>query len=261
MKSCLLYPDSCFLWVWDILLAISLLYLALVMPVQIVFFNSDNLFFFILEPVFTIFFFADIFVNFFRVYVNKKGKMITSKAKIAKKYLSFWFWVDLVAFFPMYIFVDKFRNLNNWIKVLKFSKMFNLVEIIRSFKLLKYVCRKEKWKTLIGYRFFKTNQEHFFLQVLGNFLIVHLTSCLVYAIPVYFSPDLNWVVNRDLMGRSVFEKYLYSLHWMIETCITVGYGEMPFKCGCGVSNFQNDSGAGVGHFCDVFGCELLLFHD
>ena len=61
------------------------------------------------------------------------------------------------------------------------------------------------------------------------FIIAHCSACIFYSIPVYFNPENNWVKFRGLENNPVFEKYLYSLHWMIETMITVGYGENTFK--------------------------------
>ena len=226
-KGCLLYPDSRFLWVWDFLLGLAIVYLAFIMPVQIAFFEPDGIFYAMSEPGFTFVLLADIFINFFRVYANKRGKLVTSKAQIAKRYLSSWFWVDLIAFFPLFPLMGDFRNINNWAKVIKISKMFNLVELIRKAKILFRTCHSKKSDTLIGFRFFRTHRERFAMQVLGNLLLVHLVTCLIYAIPFRLSPDANWILARQLEDRSVFEKYLFALHWMVETCITVGYGEMP----------------------------------
>lgn len=42
-------------------------------------------------------FIIDIFINFFSVYKDDKEGYITNRWKIAKNYLKFWFWIDLVS--------------------------------------------------------------------------------------------------------------------------------------------------------------------
>jgi hypothetical protein len=99
--------------------------------------------------------------------------------------------------------------------------------MIRALKIIRNACQKETRATLIGYQHFKTNNEIFYYQILSNILALHFITCISYSIPVQFSPDVNWVVLRNIQNRTVFEKYLFSLHWMVETFITVGYGETP----------------------------------
>jgi hypothetical protein len=60
-------------------------------------------------------------------------------------------------------------------------------------------------------------------------IIAHCSACLIYCIPLWSHPNNNWVVLRNLQEKHEYEKYLFSLHFMIETMITVGYGEYPFE--------------------------------
>ena len=49
---------------------------------------------------------ADIVHNFFKPFVNEKGWLQLKISKISKKYLRSWFFVDLIAAFPLYKLVD-----------------------------------------------------------------------------------------------------------------------------------------------------------
>ena len=155
---------------------------------------------------------------------------MTSRKKISIKYLKCWFWVDLFAFIPFSLFFKNLNNINQNLKFIKLAKVFNLIHLIRGIKLLKNACKQELKKRLSRiYLTQKTGKEIFYLQILWNILAIHLMSCLIYYIPVEFSPESNWVIRRELLNKSVFEKYLFSLHFVVETFITVGYGEVPIK--------------------------------
>lgn len=204
-----------------------MIYIAFVLPVTLSFYDQNSLYIIIVDTVLTFIFLFDIIISFFRVYTNDKYKLVTSKKKIAINYLKCWFWIDLIAFIPIYLIVNKMPSINQWMKVFKLTKVFNIVYLIRALKVIRNACQKETRSTFIGYQFFKTNNEVFYYQILTNIITLHFITCLAYSIPLNFSPEVNWIVLRQIQNRTTFEKYLFSLHWIVETFITVGYGETP----------------------------------
>jgi hypothetical protein len=112
------------------------------------------------------------------------------------------------------------------IKLLKITKVFNLIRIFRVFEELKRNISHKKLNRLRKFfHYIKTGKEIFYMQLFVNIITIHNCACIVYYIPVNYSPNQNWVLARKIDSKSEIEKYLFSLHWVIETFITVGFGE------------------------------------
>lgn len=72
------------------------------MPFNIAFVPlNENTGWFVIDTIIDFGFIADIFVNFFSAYYDDDGNLVTENRRIAKKYLTTWFFVDLVASFPI----------------------------------------------------------------------------------------------------------------------------------------------------------------
>jgi hyperpolarization activated cyclic nucleotide-gated potassium channel 1 len=226
----LLYPEQLGMLIWRKIMAFSLVYVALLLPVIITFYPQYETFILIGDILITIIFFVDIVLNFFLVYRDEKHKLIVDHKKIALNYLYGWFFLDFLSFFPFFLIFPKFNSINQWIKMLKLFKTDNIIQFFRTLKSMRYKFLKLRKVTLLGYHAsLKTNKEVFYLQIFFNLVGIHFIACLAYFIPSTFSSDHNWIILRELEDKSPFEKYLYSLHWIFETFTTVGYGEMPIE--------------------------------
>ena len=76
---------------------IALIFTAIYVPIRIAFLDQVPLELLIIEYIVDAIFFCDIFVNFFSAYYDDNHTIITDKKRIAKKYLTGWFLIDLVA--------------------------------------------------------------------------------------------------------------------------------------------------------------------
>jgi hypothetical protein len=136
--------------------------------------------------------------------------------------------VDFISFLPLFLLSHKLSGANQWVKLLKLPQVINFVWSFPNVITRKTSKNKKTKEILTEYNLsFKTNTQMLYLQIITNTISVHFMACLVYFIPMTFSPDVNWVVLRELHNKSPLEKYLYSLHWIIQTFTTVGYGETP----------------------------------
>jgi hypothetical protein len=189
-------------------------------------------FFVISEYVITVIFGLDIIFNFNRAYKNKKGEVIDQRKLIVKRYLKGWFFLDFVSFFPFFLFnrLDNTLGLTSGLKTLKILKILNIVRLIRLIKIIKKLTINKLRDP--GYRSkqnIKKNYERLAVHCLLILISSHVFSCLFYFIPKLVSPEDNWIVNRKLENHNSMHKYLYCIHWIIETIITVGYGEVPIR--------------------------------
>ena len=208
-----------------------LCYSIFVLTFEMTFINTSNIFYQISEIITTCIFFLDLFVNFNSAYYNNSGKLIISRRNIVIKYLKGWFFLDFIATFPFFLFTQiKAVYVTKIIKSSKLLKIINLARLIRMFKIIKQMFNQDyKKKTQKNFFNFKNSSERLIIQIIISAIFCHLYSCIFYIVPVTFNPNQNWVVERGLKDASPFHLYLMSLHWMIETMVTVGFGENPIK--------------------------------
>jgi hypothetical protein len=222
----LIFHDSWLGIIWNTIISICLLYTAFVLPVQIAFYPNAGGIYWFLEIFTTVIFIFDVLVHFNRSYLDKNKAYVVSRKEIAKKYLKFWFWIDFIACFPIQFIAGTLHPFNQQIKLLKMNKVFNLIRIFRVIEEMKQNLNEKKLNRLRKFfRYIKTGKEIFYMQLFVNIITIHNCACIVYYVPVTYSSKQNWVLARKIENRSEFEKYLFSLHWVIETFITVGFGE------------------------------------
>jgi hypothetical protein len=100
----LIDPRSRFRQSWDMMLALWVLYICWGVPFALGFSwykESDGQY--ALSVMLDIFFVSDIFLNFRTGYINN-GFVIMDAKRIVRKYLKFWFWVDLLGSIPVELF-------------------------------------------------------------------------------------------------------------------------------------------------------------
>jgi hypothetical protein len=218
--------------IWNGIISIILMYVTFVLTFELAFIEDSSLFFQISEYLTSIIFAFDIFFNFNASYYDQYGKLISSRKKIMVKYLKGWFFVDFISSFPIYLFTDD-NGKESLIQSLKSIKILKYLKVVRFLRLLKFIKKyypqKLKNRTHMHFTKFKNNIERFIEHLFIVLIFAHCFSCFFYGVPVKFSPEVNWVKIRNLQDKTPFEKYLFSLHWMIETMITVGFGENTFR--------------------------------
>ena len=97
-----IHPESRFKKLWSVILVILLIYVATIMPFNIAFISVDEApIWFIIDTVIDFSFLVDIIINFTSAYYDDEGNLVNENKKIAKKYATSWFFVDLVASFPI----------------------------------------------------------------------------------------------------------------------------------------------------------------
>ena len=228
---CLLFPEDSFTKIWSSIISIILIYVTFALSFELAFIEEMNLFFELNEYITSAFFILDIFLNFNIVYYDSKGKLVVSRCRIACRYLKCWFLIDFISSFPFYLLTS--AGTGSFFQGLKTLKIFKYFKIIRILRLLKFIKRffpqHLKNRSKKNFIKFKSNSERMTEHLFVALIFAHCFSCLFYALPVLISPEVNWVVLRNLQTKTPLEKYFFSLHWMIETMITVGYGENSFQ--------------------------------
>ena len=226
----LVFPNSTFAKIWGVILLIVLLYVTFLLTFEASFLENPSNIYRIFEFVVTGVYFLDILINFNKVIIIQKKKLLLTRRKdIAKHYLKGWFFIDLLAFFPFFLFTNDFQfGFTASIKALQLARFFNLLRLLRIVKTFKHLSANDSTlnKTISRRPArYRNSVGRLSAHLMMIMVFCHLFACVFYVVPLKYSPDKNWVNYRGLQGMDSFDKYLNSMHWMIETVITVGYGE------------------------------------
>ena len=168
----------------------------------------------------SVFFFIDILFNFNTLYIDKDKTYIRSRSKIACRYLKSWFFIDFLSAFPFSMIGDsKFTGICNTSKFLKIFRLLRLFKFATNYS-------KDKKKPINRYLMsLKNNFSKLILHIILILIMSHLFACLFYGLPLLIYPTRNWILTNNIQNVSPLTKYLRTMHWIIQTIITVGYGE------------------------------------
>jgi hypothetical protein len=94
----MIHPDGKISFIWNMLLALLLLYTATIMPYRMAFVEPvlfDTWFF--IELVVDVGFVTDVFVNLFSAIYDVENKLVVNRKRIFMNYLRTWMILDIVA--------------------------------------------------------------------------------------------------------------------------------------------------------------------
>ena len=175
-------------------------------------------------------FFIDMVINFNLAYYDECSRLVYGRRDIARNYMQFWFWIDLVGVFPFYIIAlaiagkvgvestISYQDPLNLLRLFKLVRLGRLHRVITFFAVIKYSGKI----SFVAY----TLMRNFSAAVFW----CHLWACIMYFIARQSSFDEDtWIgsSNSDLSG---FERYILSLYWSVVTVSGGGCGLLMFLC-------------------------------
>ena len=114
-----------------------ILYVIIVIPFKISFIEETYPGWDIFDYVMDGFFFVDIILTFFSAYTDDNDAIITDHCKIAKRYLKFLFWIDLVSIIPFEF--SGGQSYNIMLRITKINKMYKILKITKLVRGIKHL--------------------------------------------------------------------------------------------------------------------------
>jgi voltage-gated potassium channel Kch len=189
---------------------------------------------FVFNRVIDLAFVGDMVLCFLLPFKTGMESWETDPRKIAMKYMSGWFPVDVISIFPfdlLGILMDSDSSGGEGgsasdLKVLRVVRCLRLIKLIR---LLKASANLQKFVRYYGIRNSALTLLKFAVAVV---VVTHWLSCLWMLVPKLEAGEENWVTKYYGVSKDdpIFEQkgelYLTSMYWAMMTLTTIGYGDV-----------------------------------
>lgn len=97
----MIYPEDNWKEKWDLFVSLVLIFTCAVTPYRLAFIDVDSIDWEIINGVTDLIFFADMILIFNTAFYDDDFKMIQHRGLIALTYIRGWFFIDLLAIFPI----------------------------------------------------------------------------------------------------------------------------------------------------------------
>ena len=200
---------------WTLFIMLIVMYSVLSTPFRIAWPTQSTLAAEVVDYVIDFFFFLDILTNFNTAYIDSRTEaLVYDYNLIAKKYISFWFWADLIPCIPIDAILNS-SNISNYIHVLKLLRLIRLVRITKLFR------------SNVGDSGVQLNRPilNLLILVMQIVFMCHLFACAWHYVTL-FEGDNNWVTYFGFDNSSPLDTYVASFYFITVTMLTVGYGDI-----------------------------------
>ncbi|XP_033219889.1 potassium voltage-gated channel subfamily H member 8 [Belonocnema kinseyi] len=210
---------------WDWLILIATFYVAVVVPYNASFINTDRPTM-VSDVVVEALFITDIIFNFRTTYVNRKGEVVSNSKSIAVNYLKSWFLVDLVAALPFDLLYasDVYSGEESGHSHIHLVKLTRLLRLAR---LLQKMDRYSQYSAMI-----------LALLMISFTLVAHWLACIWYVIAEKERSrndkdwNLGWIhilaerLKIPVENVTHIESYVTALYFTCSSLTSVGFGNV-----------------------------------
>ena len=123
-------PDDPFKKKWDLIIALMLIFSAVVSPYRIAFVDVDTREWTAIETIIDCIFGVDLILNFFFAYYDDQDELIDKRKKIAMSYLYGWFFIDFATIMPVSQIMST-SDYGNLARVARLPKLYRLIKVLR----------------------------------------------------------------------------------------------------------------------------------
>eukprot|EP00873_Tetraselmis_striata_P012096 jgi/Tetstr1/432360/TSEL_021757.t1 len=186
-------PRKVFMQRWDVLIAVLLLFTAVVTPYEVAFIENNSFVdpLFIINRIVDVLFFIDMVLQFNLMFLDTKTNVwITDRWRIARNYILGSFLIDICSILPFDTIGMAMKDGD-----IQKLKIFRIVRLMRLFKLLRIIRSGRVFKRLevmldVGYAMITL-----FKFIIGTLAIAHWMACAWMLVQVIEDNCVNWVVT------------------------------------------------------------------
>lgn len=178
---------------WDFYIMILLFFVAFMIPMRLAFYPTDTVVWQAINTFIDMSFGVDIVLTFFSAYLDTtKHIMVTDKRIIAKRYITSWFFIDVISIFP-FDYILTLADINSFARIFRFGKIYKLIRMSRMVRMLKLFKDRHRISTNMD----KVLKISAGFERIQYFLIIfvlfcHICSCF-FVLCSQFDDNSNWV--------------------------------------------------------------------
>ena len=179
---------------WDVYVMLNMVLAAIFTPWQLAFVEEESVRWTVLNSIIDGSFLVDIIITFFTSYYDENRLVIVNDKKmIAKKYMKFWFWLDLLSIIPFdLIMMQTNKDFGNMAKFTRVGKLYKMIRMLRMVKMLRiFKDRKKIISNLDQILKVNAGYERLVFFLLGFIIFNHTFACL-WIMLASFNENLNW---------------------------------------------------------------------
>ncbi|CAK9151139.1 unnamed protein product [Ilex paraguariensis] len=207
---------------WETLMVVLVAYSAWVYPFEVAFLNSrPKKQLYIADNIVNLFFAVDIVLTFFVAFFDPTTQLLVRQTrKIATRYLSTWFLMDLASTIPFEVLAFLFTGKHH------VGVSYSILGLLRFWRLRRVKQFFTRLEKDIRFSYFLVRCARLLFVTL---FLVHCAGCLYYLLADRYPHEgRTWIgaVNPNFRESSLWILYISAMYWSITTMTTVGYGDL-----------------------------------
>ena len=226
------HPESYFRLIWEALMSLTILYIAIFTPFIIAFIEIDSLdAFTYIDLILDILYIIDFLINCSTAYFDSTSTLITDRKQIIMNYFKSWMLFDLISCIPFgflsMIIESNFNQSQNYIRFVKLSRLYKLLRISKLLKTSKNLTKNSFFIKVQDYLNIKHSRVRFLYSVTNILIFIHMISCLwTFTAKIDNCGPDTWIYRLGYMDSGVWTLYFTGVYWAFTTLACVGYGDM-----------------------------------